>query len=859
MIMLTGKEKTLVHLKSSVQDYQENIEKAVGVSHRIVSEAVRKLKEEGLINIQKRYIESKGRRINVYFLTDKGRNIADEIEKRISNETITVIDLKGKEKRIKFSEINDFLKKTSNKNFTVIEILNILENNKLELTKLIQKTSGNIDWASERPEIKHFYGRKKEIKTVDDFINSKKTKVLSIRGVAGIGKTTLITKALEKHKHKYNVFWHRFHEFSTAESMLRYLNDFLSTMRKNKLRIYLMSNKNIEKIDALMILEEEMKKINAIMVFDDIHKIKDELSVFLNEFLQILKRINDVKVILSGRQIPRIYDEKDVLDAIVKEITLEGMDKKSSRQLLNEKGIKTGTEKIYSATKGHPLILELVKNEKTVSEDAYSFLKNEVYNKLFVDEKEILNLCSVFRYPFKNKLFTENNIKLDIVDDLVDKSLMQRSGDIYDEHDLIKEFMYKRLNKREKIRYHRTAGKYYEKETGDMALLEKLHHYIEADYQEETVKTMLKHGKNLIKRGFKEETIGILNVIDKQRIPAREWIKILLLRGNIQRLNGNLDTALSTYNMALKMSEENENLEGIAESYLGIGRVYEEKSRWDDALINLNKYLELSKKTGNKKNVADAYHNIGYIHWREGKLNDAEKYFKLCLKHTRPDADEVITANAYTGLGFVNKDRGKYDTAIRLYNKSMDVFEKTGNKYGVVRAYNNIAVTYARKKEYDRAIEYHIKQISLAESIGDFRGIAYELIGVSGDYAEKDMLKKALDYCRKGLSLAERLDEKLLISLAHNNMGVIMGKRKTWEKADEHFNASIRIAKEIGSITRLADAHFDYAKMYLAKGDLRKAKTQYQNALKCYEKLGNKEKIEEIKKELAQVSMEHGV
>lgn len=90
------------------------------------------------------------------------------------------------------------------------------------------------------------------------------------------------------------------------------------------------------------------------------------------------------------------------------------------------------------------------------------------------------------------------------------------------------------------------------------------------------------------------------------------------------------------------------------------------------------------------------------------------------------------------------------------------------------------------------------------------------------------------------------MGEKLLISLAYNNIGVIMGRRKTWKKSVQNFNNSIRIAGEIGSVGRSADTYFDYAKMLKTKGDFVKAKTQLQNALKCYEKLGNKQKIKEI-------------
>ena len=852
MIILTIKEKTLLYLNSNPKASQKTLENTLHSSHHGVAKSLKQLREGGFIREESRYAEDKKRRLKTYALTKKGEKSAENVEKRIAEEKIVVTGVNGKSKEIRFSKINTHLKKTVNKSFTTTEILSSLEKNNLDVKKLIQKTTGNIDFAGERPEIKHFYGREKEIKNIDEFIESK-TKILSIRGIAGIGKTVLITKALEKHKQKYNVFWHRLHSFSTPESMLRYLSDFLSAMKKHRLRAYPLSNKGIEKTDAMMILEEEMKNMQAVLVFDDIHKIKKEQNcVFLNMLLQTLKKTGDVKVVVSGRQTPSgIYDKRDVLDAVVKKITLTGLDKKSAEQLLNEKGVKNGINEIYTITHGHPLMLELVKNRETASEDVYSFLKNEVYDTLNEEEKNILGLSSVFRHPFKNRVFTENNIKLDNVDILVDKSLMQRSGDIYDEHDIVKEFFYKRLTEKEKIRYHRTAGNYYEKELCEQGLLEKLHHYIMADYMEETAKNMLKEGEKLIKTGYGKETLTVLNCLDEKRIPMLDWVKILLLKGDIHRLGGELDKSLSIYDTALRTSEENTYSRGMAESYLNIGRCFEEKSQWDEAYTYLNRYLEISKKTGDKKEMADAYHNIGYIRWRKGKLDDAEKYFKLCLKHTRPDVDDVVIANAYTGLGFVSMGRGKYNNAIRLYSKSQNIFEKTGNKYDVVRTYNDIAVTYARKKEYDKAVEYHEKQIGLAESIGDFRGMAYGLIGVSGDYAEKGMLREALDCCERGLSLAERLDEKLLISLSHNNMGVIMGKKRLWEKADECFNTSISIASEIGSIGRLADAHVDYAEMLKEKEDLKGAKTHYMNSLKYYEKLGNKEKIEEIRKDIS--------
>jgi DNA-binding PadR family transcriptional regulator len=456
-----AREKILLYLQENDAD-QKAIEKGLTLSHSFVSECLKLLNNEGLVKVTQGYVAEKARKVKLYCLTEEGIKISAKIEENLGKKKIIVKDSDGKEKTIMFSELNEFLDKSLNKKFTHAEIISSLEKDMLDIKKLLLVTVKTIDFASERPEIKWFFGRENELKKIDCFISSN-SKVLSIRGIPGMGKTVLIIRALENYKQKYNIFWHRFHEFSTLESLLRYLSSFLSSLKKHRLKAHILSKEKGEKVDTLMILEEDLKNVNSILVFDDCHKIKKDLADFLKEFLWLTKRIDNIKIILSGRQLPSIYEKKDVLDGFVKELVLEGLTKKPSLQLLCKRGIRKGVDKIYSSTKGHPLLLQLVKSSETLTDDVYSFLKTEVYDQLIPDEREVLGLSSVFRFPFKGRVFLENNMNIDLVDELVGKSLMQRSSDIYDEHDMIKRFFYKRLSEREKVRYHKIAAEYYMK------------------------------------------------------------------------------------------------------------------------------------------------------------------------------------------------------------------------------------------------------------------------------------------------------------------------------------------------------------------------------------------------------------
>ena len=283
MIILTEKEKVTLCLHEKTNISQASVAKSLYMSQGSVSRALGKMIEEKEAEEKIGDVRGERKRVRIYSLTEKGKHTAEGIEKTISCEMITVIDLDGKEKVMRLSKINDFLRKEINKAFMITEVLDVIEKERLDINKLIKASITTVDFSSEMPEIRHFYGREDELSLFREYIQQQ-SRVLSVTGIAGIGKTTLIIKALEEYRGKYNIFWHRFHELSTINSLLRDLSNFLLTMGKHKLRAYIYSREKIEQIDALMVLEREMKHIDVILIFDDCHKIKKELAEFLKEF-----------------------------------------------------------------------------------------------------------------------------------------------------------------------------------------------------------------------------------------------------------------------------------------------------------------------------------------------------------------------------------------------------------------------------------------------------------------------------------------------------------------------------------------------------------------------------------------------
>jgi len=251
--------------------------------------------------------------------------------------------------------------------------------------------------------------------------------------------------------------------------------------------------------------------------------------------------------------------------------------------------------------------------------------------------------------------------------------------------------------------------------------------------------------------------------------------------------------------------------------------------------------------------MADAHYGIGYVCRKTNQLNKALDNYSKSLEYYKKVDDLSGIGKTYIAMGSTMMYKGEYGNSIKLFHKALDMFESLGNKYETVRVYNNIGAVYGRSRDIDNAIKYYEKQIKLAEGIGYVELLAYGLSNLSLSYGEKGDADRATIYIEKALPMVKKLGDKYVIANTYANLGCILYLKKDWKGSIKSFNESVRIGKEIKSLDSLSMTYLDFAKMYKSKGDNINAKKQFENALKCYEKLGNKEKIKEIKNELLEL------
>jgi tetratricopeptide (TPR) repeat protein/DNA-binding MarR family transcriptional regulator len=792
---------------------QPGIADTLNIRRSHVSYSINSLKKKGYVFDKLAHVKFASRKRKVYFLTSEGANFASRMKTNLNNKVIIIKGQTGQETELTISEFREKLKiknlflkiltrLPADKILSIKEIEALyneenLENFKSPVKNEVLMKDRLLHYTLNNTKDMRFYGRAHEINQITKWLEDDQTQIIVLKGIPGIGKTTLAGKIANEYiiKNKISLFWYKFHTWDTIRSSLSHLADFLFETYKKDLKAYLDNNLELELYEIKKIIYEELKEQKMILIFDDFQNAKDKVLEIFSILIELLEsgQLPGIKLIILSRKAPSIYDRRKVaLKKIVVEHELTGLDLLSVKKMLTLNGINdTNLNRIYHLTEGHPLTLELIKlhvsskmknknskfdsalNELFSGEnDISKYLKEEIFSGLSNNEKKLLNFLSVFRYSTPHDaIFFDEEIEYEIIDSLINKSLIHDTSSGFDIHELIREFFYHRLSPNQKKYFYNKAAKYYASELNSNQypfennydfdsnlIIEAQHQNLMAGNFEETATFATRFGDELISRGYFEEFRSILDQISSEKVSTKQWAELLVCQGQLFTINGQWDKALSCYQESLNLCKEQKDNCGIARASNDIGGIYYRKGEWEKALDFFQKGLKYANGLKNKKNQSKLFSNIALIHW-------GNKEFKK---------------------------------AIDLTKKSLSISEEMGDLQGIARAYNNLGIIYWEQKLLDESIQSYNKSLELSERLGDKRTIAILNGNLGEAYRLKNETKKADKFYRKSLKLSEDLGFKWQIAEVHFNQGLLY-KTTNQQKSKQFFETALLEYTQLGA------------------------------------------------------------
>lgn len=803
---LTVSERILLHLSNYVK-YEDKFETPFDITQDGIAQAcmisrahaaieLKKLKSASLIEERLSHVKRGKTRRKVYFLTPVGKTKAADV--------VQYVKENGIDPMVDASRVAPELSSTK--------------------TRSARKSSPI-------PPVKLFVGREKELEAIRAAIGSSGLRVLSVRGIAGIGKTTLVAKAVSGLS-GYRVFWFTAKAWDTPRSLAEALGKFFQENGCRKLSSYISTGK-FELGELSFLLEDELAENGYIFVFDDA-----DASEGLQEFLKMFVHSSgSAKTIVTAESEPRFYERSDVIARKdVAEIELGGLDRDAALELLRSRGIEGEVgEELARVTKGHPLSLEMV-TESSISGAKYQiarFFEEKFYAQLSDEERMLLQLASVFQHPFPR-----DAIPRDLRHVRKGSMLREVAPGRFEIHASLRDFVYSSMTDEERSRWHSVAADYYLRAEDPH---ERLYHLIRAGRSLEAEMLLARMGEELLARGNVKRLWNVLKGFEPTKPRYREAAQ--LVKARLASMAGDYGTAWAMLESIADGGEGPLKAEALIE----MGAIKSKKSELGAAAELFSKALDQARDLPGVR--AKALRGLGVVEAKLGSYAKAQELLERSAKDALAAMDTRGMLLAHLELGNVFIGKGMYEQAI-------DHFSKCAAGFGPVEltgVHINMGIASAFLGRYDEARVHLENAVRLADETGQPRSRAYALTSLAEILLKAGRAEEAKERCFSALEVFSEIQDPVGLSTAYANLG--MAERVLGELAasEEHYRESLAALEGLSMPRTLATRKMEFGMLKAEKGEFDEAKRLFGEARDMFEGMKAAEMVQKIDEELARL------
>ena len=793
---------------------QMGIANAVSIARSNVPRAISGMKEAGHLIERQAHVTGVSRKRKAYFLTDEGARVADDIWDRVSENSVRLINPDGQSVN---TTISVALEETELPLRHVDMLRYMDESGTIDLTgltpELIERDLSKhiekqlVSYLNDLPRTRRFYGRTKEIDVMAELLDAKSASIL-VPGIAGIGKTSLSTKILDRFTHRRNLIYHRCQDWEGSRAFLEACAEWLSAIGHNGLSDYLSATPVPQPILAVNLIEEGLSESPSLIVIDDLHKVGDEtLYTILRELTLRIPNLKEVGLVMFSRSFRMVVPESDQSGNIVTLVMpLQGLDEESSKQILTALPMMDTQQfsHIYTLSRGHPLILELI-NRGNVAETFHAtleaFVEQEIFSRLSGAEKRLLGAIAIFREPIPINAIQQAEGGIDLLDELVEKGLARQSdAENYDVHDLVREFLMRSMDEDLRNQLHSTAVNWYRDKEDATDRIEFIYHLRNTGDDDGLAEALLSEGRGLVSSGH-TELLSILNSLESGDFDSRSWALIRELRGDVFSIQGRWDEAEVEYDAAAKHIGGRKPSKELARMLSARADIAVKRGAMDDALELHRNALHIQIEIRDAIGAANSYNNMGHIFRRRRDIRRALEVYgnveELLDKEDDPELNDarIRLASAFIEMGELDRAREHALTAYEDTKETEDGFLHARSRAVLGRFYAKISDNDLALLHYSGALET-LSKLDDPQSAVEVEMLLGQVLVDAGRREE------AAEHYLSGLAVAEANDFRVLQGEILARLGEVEPDRS---QRMNYLQRSLSLFRELGAVDRMRE------------------------------------------------------
>jgi predicted ATPase/class 3 adenylate cyclase len=210
-----------------------------------------------------------------------------------------------------------------------------------------------------------------------------------------------------------------------------------------------------------------------------------------------------------------------------------------------------------------------------------------------------------------------------------------------------------------------------------------------------------------------------------------------------------------------------------------LGVLLDQRGEPERAAELVERSLAVFRRQSDRDRVATALNSLGSIKRSLGDVQAARLLLEESIDVRRELGDEAGTAWALSNLGVVAFESGELDEAERSFQEALELDRRHGNEWGAAIVLDNLAAVALEADDADRSSDLVREALALAERLGDRELIAFGLekaavlAALYEDAARAGRLAGAADAVRESAGIERsEFDREWL----HRHLGRVAGE-----------------------------------------------------------------------------------
>ncbi len=222
------------------------------------------------------------------------------------------------------------------------------------------------------------------------------------------------------------------------------------------------------------------------------------------------------------------------------------------------------------------------------------------------------------------------------------------------------------------------------------------------------------------------------------------------------------------------------------------------QSDYEAARALFESSLTLAREAQDKTRISDALRSLGIIAREYGDYETAQSQFEESLVLAREMDDWEGVINCLRSLGLMAKDRGDYPAAQRLFEESLALAKQREDKRSIALALHNLGDVARGQEDFTAAHDLYEASLALHREVGNRLGIAAVLSSLGSVARDQGDLAQARALYEEGLRLERDAGDRKGIARSLGAFASVAAANQDPNRAARLLGAANALVEAIG-------------------------------------------------------------